>query len=79
MDNTTAVAYLNRMGGTRSPDLSHCAKQLWLWCRDREDFFQFGSRCAKQKVLDKKCPFPVAVPDQQFQVDSMAHEEVSGL
>ena len=35
MDNTTAVAYLNRMGGMRSPDLSHCAKQLWLWCLDK--------------------------------------------
>ena len=32
MDNTTAVAYLNHMGGTQSQTLAAYAKQLWLWC-----------------------------------------------
>lgn len=32
MDNRTAVSYVNRMGGTRSPTLSGLAIQLWQWC-----------------------------------------------
>jgi hypothetical protein len=32
MDNQTAVCYINHMGGTRSPPLSHTACQLWEWC-----------------------------------------------
>lgn len=32
LDNQTAVCYINHMGGTRSPTLSHMACQLWEWC-----------------------------------------------
>ena len=32
MDNTTAIAYINRMGGTRSQTLSQAACDLWHWC-----------------------------------------------
>lgn len=32
MDSTTAIAYLNHKGGSRSLTLSHCACQLWQWC-----------------------------------------------
>ena len=35
MDNRTAVFYVNRMGGTRSPVLSRLAIQLWRWCLER--------------------------------------------
>jgi len=35
MDNTTAVAYVNKMGGTHSPSLSLQACQLWQWCLQR--------------------------------------------
>jgi hypothetical protein len=31
MDNTTAIAYINRMGGTRSRTLSQAACDLWHW------------------------------------------------
>lgn len=32
MDNISAVTYINKMGGTHSPLLSHLAKDLWDWC-----------------------------------------------
>ena len=35
IDNTTAVAYINRMGGTASPTLSQLTKNLRLWCMGR--------------------------------------------
>ena len=35
MDNRTAVFYVNRMGGTRSPVLSNLAIQIWQWCLER--------------------------------------------
>ena len=36
MDNTTAVACINRKGGTVSPTLSDLARDLWLWCTKRK-------------------------------------------
>ena len=32
MGNVTAVTYINKMGGTRSPILSGLAFELWSWC-----------------------------------------------
>ena len=31
-DNTTAVAYINNQGGTRSPSLTSLTLELWNWC-----------------------------------------------
>lgn len=35
MDNTSAIAYINHMGGTRSSTLSDKARDLWQWCLQR--------------------------------------------
>ena len=35
IDNTTAVAYINNLGGTVSPELIALAKDLWMWCLER--------------------------------------------
>ena len=36
MDNTSAVAYINKMGGTASPALNSLNKEFWLWCMERD-------------------------------------------
>ena len=36
MENKTAVAYVNKMGGTVSKVLSNIATLLWNWCLDRQ-------------------------------------------
>ena len=35
VDNSTTVAYINHMGGTKSPQLCHLARTLWDWCLQR--------------------------------------------
>ena len=35
-DNTTAVAYINAIGGIKSADCKNMARQIWLWCIERE-------------------------------------------
>ena len=34
-DNTTAIAYINNMGGMKSQDCNNLAKSIWLWCQER--------------------------------------------
>lgn len=34
LDNTTAIKYLNKMGG-RKVDLNNLTKEIWVWCVDR--------------------------------------------
>lgn len=38
IDNQTAIAYINKMGGTQFPRLSIIAKQIWAWCEKRDNF-----------------------------------------
>ena len=35
LDNTSAVAHINNLGGTVSPELVALAKNLWMWCLER--------------------------------------------
>ena len=35
MDNTTAVAYVNAMGGTKSLACNTVARHMWMWCMQR--------------------------------------------
>ena len=34
-DNTTAVAYLNNMGGIKSRACDRAARDIWVWCKER--------------------------------------------
>ena len=38
LDNTTAVSYLNNLGGTHCPQLLHLAIAIWDWCKKRHLF-----------------------------------------
>jgi len=38
IDNTTALAYVNRFGGCHSIRLHEIAKRIWMWCETRNIF-----------------------------------------
>lgn len=42
VDNTTAISYINRMGGVQFPHLSLMAKQIWKYCESK-GLFVFAS------------------------------------
>ncbi len=35
IDNTTAIAYINKMGGTKASKCNELAKEIWEWCIER--------------------------------------------
>lgn len=35
VDNTTTIAYINRMGGIRFPNLNGLTRKIWEWCESR--------------------------------------------
>lgn len=35
VDNTTAISYINRMGGIQFPHLSDLTRSIWRWCEER--------------------------------------------
>lgn len=42
IDNTTAVSYINRMGGIQYPHLNSITREIWQYCEDR-NIFLFAS------------------------------------
>ncbi|XP_039303447.1 uncharacterized protein LOC120357343 [Solenopsis invicta] len=36
LDNTTAIAYVNKAGGIKFPHLSELARKIWQWCEKRK-------------------------------------------
>ena len=42
MDSTTAVSYVNNMGGIASLKLDKLAKNIWLWCKQRNIWLTGG-------------------------------------
>ncbi|CAC5380647.1 PSMD10 [Mytilus coruscus] len=57
LDNTTAIKYLNKMGG-RKTSLNRLAKQIWLWCMHRKIwlsvFFIKGMLNTKADALSRQ-------------------------
>ncbi len=35
-DNTTAIAYINNMGGNKSQECNSIAKKIWQWCTEND-------------------------------------------
>ena len=44
LDNVTAIAFLNRMGGTHSVALCNLAMQIWKWCLERNIFIHVRAK-----------------------------------
>jgi hypothetical protein len=53
MDNVTAVTYVNKMGGTKSPILTSIAKDLWEYCLGK-------------KITDSRTPSWNSQPDSRL-------------
>lgn len=53
IDNTTAISYINRMGGVQFPKLNNLTKQIWRWCEKR-NIWIFASyiKSEENKIAD---------------------------
>ena len=50
IDNTTAVSYINAMGGTHSLERNKIAREIWTWCIQRNIWVTAISLPGKQNV-----------------------------
>lgn len=75
IDNSTAVSYINKMGGIQFPHLTHTAKQLWQWCESKR-IFVFASyiKSSENSTADaesRKCH-----PDIEWELANCAFEKI---
>lgn len=46
VDNTTALAYINKMGSVQYPKLNQLARSIWQWCERRKLFLAASYICS---------------------------------
>lgn len=51
VDNTTAISYVNRMGGVQLKILSNLAKEIWMWC-EKKNIWIFASYISSENNVE---------------------------
>ncbi|XP_033228819.1 uncharacterized protein LOC117180430 [Belonocnema kinseyi] len=55
IDNTTAIAYINRMGSIQYPKLTKLCKEIWQWCEERQLWiFAYYIKSCDNSIADKE-------------------------
>lgn len=54
IDNTTAISYVNKMGGIRFPHLSNLAREIWQWCEKRNIYLFASYVNTKENCADEE-------------------------
>ena len=75
LDNTTAIAYINRMGGTQFPRLNKLSRQLWRWCEDRQ-LVVFASYVSSTDNWEADAESRLLEPETEFQLSSEAFDKI---
>lgn len=75
VDNTTAISYINRMGGVQFPHLTRAAKDLWQWCETRK-IIVYASyiKSADNSVADAESRR--SHPDVEWELNDVAFQEI---
>lgn len=75
VDNTTAIAYVNRMGGVQYAGLSKTAREIWQWCEARKIWI-FASYIASKENVDADRESRVKNIDTEWELSDSAFKTV---
>lgn len=75
IDNTTAISYINRMGGVRFKKLSDLVRKIWEWCEERE-LFIFASYIASKDNVEADIESRRLHKDTEFELSNVAFQKI---
>ena len=73
IDNTTAVSYINRMGGIRYEKLNSITREIWQWCEKR-NIWIFASYISSKDNFKADYESRRLEPDIEFELSNFAFE-----
>lgn len=76
IDNTTAIAYINKFGSVQHPHLAAISRQIWRWCEDR-DIFIFASYISSIENSIADAESRIADPDTEWALSDEAFGYIS--
>ena len=54
IDNITAIAYINKLGGVKFPHLNEVTKQIWEWCIERDIWIFAEYVASRDNIADSE-------------------------
>lgn len=76
IDNTTAIAYINRMGSIQFPKLSNLCKEIWTWCEERH-LWIFASYISSSENIDADTESRILPTETEWEIASWAFNEIN--
>ncbi|XP_026743374.1 uncharacterized protein LOC113505068 isoform X1 [Trichoplusia ni] len=76
IDNTTAISYINRMGGIQFPHLTELAKRLWQWCESRQ-LHVYASYISSVDNAEADAESRRIHPDIEWELSSIAFQRIA--
>lgn len=75
IDNTTAISYINRMGGIQYPHLTEVTRNLWQWCEFR-NLYVFASYIRSSDNQDADAESRRIHPDIEWELSPNAFQKI---
>lgn len=75
IDNTTAISYINRMGGVQFPHLTNVTRELWQWCEKR-NLFVFASYISSVENDVADAESRRVHPDIEWELSEVAFQKI---
>lgn len=75
IDNTTAISYINRMGGVQFPHLTKITKALWQWCESRK-IIVFASYISSADNYIADAESRKTHPDIEWELNDYAFQKI---
>lgn len=74
IDNTTAISYINRMGGVQFPHLNDLTRDIWQWCERRNIWLLASYVNTKENCADAESR--KINPDTEWELSDNAFREI---
>lgn len=75
IDNTTAICYINRMGGTQFDYLNDITQDIWTWCEKRKIII-VATYIASKENFEADAESRKLEPETEFEIAAYAFEEI---
>ncbi|KAJ8914836.1 hypothetical protein NQ315_014849 [Exocentrus adspersus] len=74
-DNTTAISYINRMGGVRHKSLANLSREIWQWCEARKIWI-FASYIESELNVEADTESRSRYIETEYNLNDTAFEEI---
>lgn len=75
IDNTTAIAYINEMGGVRFPQLNTITKKLWDWCECKK-ICVFAEYIPSKANVEADSESRITSLDTEWELNQAVYKEI---